>query len=157
MNCLFIIQTPFKLSISVSVCRKVCARSVSIPPILEHGDTDNWEDEDSIEVDSEKKQSRKRYQRYPTLVFRFHCVLIFYGPKSVYVDVNDMMNISGYGRRMMMPEGGPGGVALAQSLGTETSLVTAGSSSVTSQTPRRPAQSRAGGSRSGRRVTAPRG
>ena len=39
---------------------------MSIPPILEHGDTDNWEDEDSIEVDSEKKQSRKRYRRYPT-------------------------------------------------------------------------------------------
>ena len=44
----------------------MCARSVSIPPILEHGDTDNWEDEDSIEVDSEKKQSRKRYRCYPT-------------------------------------------------------------------------------------------
>ena len=54
----------------------MCARSVSIPPILEHGDTDNWEDEDSIEVDSEKKQSRKRYRRYhPTFVF-YHFVLI---------------------------------------------------------------------------------
>lgn len=49
----------------------MCARSVSIPPILEHGDTDNWEDEDSIEVDSEKKQSRKRYPSYPTFVFIF--------------------------------------------------------------------------------------
>ena len=79
MNCLSIIRitvSPSKVSISVSVCRKVCARSVSIPPILEHGDTDNWEDEDSIEVDSEKKQSRKRNLRYPTLVFRFQSVLI---------------------------------------------------------------------------------
>ena len=71
MNCLSTIRIPLKLSISVSVCRKVCARSVSIPPILEHGDTDNWEDEDSIEVDSEKKQSRKRYPSYPTFVFIF--------------------------------------------------------------------------------------
>ena len=68
---------PSKLSISVSVCRKVCARSVSIPPILEHGDTDNWEDEDSIEVDSVKKQSRKRYPSYPTFVFCFHCFDLF--------------------------------------------------------------------------------
>ena len=82
MNCLSITQPPSKFSISVSVCRKVCARSVSIPPILEHGDTDNWEDEDSIEVDSEKKQSRKRYLRYPTLFFRFDCVLIFLWSKG---------------------------------------------------------------------------
>ena len=130
---------------------------MSIPPILEHGDTDNWEDEDSIEVDSEKKQSRKRYLRYPTLVFRFQSVLICLRSQDKSVHVNDMMNISGYGRRMMMPEGGPGGVARDQSLGTETSLVTVGSSSGTSQTPQRLAQSRAGGSRSGRRATAPRG
>ena len=68
---------PSKVSISVSVCRKVCARSVSIPPILEHGDTDNWEDEDSIEVDSEKKQSRKRYLFYPSPLFLLFTVFLF--------------------------------------------------------------------------------
>ena len=75
VNCLSII--PSKVSISVSVCRKVCARSVSIPPILEHGDTDNWEDEDSIEVDSEKKQSRKRYLCYPTPLLLLFTVFWF--------------------------------------------------------------------------------
>ena len=55
----------------------MCARSVSIPPILEHGDTDNWEDEDSIEVDSEKKQSRKRYLCYPTLLLFLFTVFLF--------------------------------------------------------------------------------
>ena len=51
----------------LDICRKVCSRSVSIPPILE-GDTDNWEQDepDSIELDSEKKQSRKRYRSQPS-------------------------------------------------------------------------------------------
>ena len=154
MNCLSII--PSKVSISVSVCRKVCARSVSIPPILEHGDTDNWEDEDSIEVDSEKKQSRKRYLCYPSPLLLLFTVFCFCLVDFVESDDN-LMVISGYGRRTMMPGGGPGGVALALSPGIGTSRGTAGSSSGTSLTPRRPAPSRAGGSRSERRATARRG
>ena len=56
------------LPVSVSACsRRVCHRSVSIPPILE-GDTDNWdEEEDSLELET-KKQSRKRYVLYPLVV-----------------------------------------------------------------------------------------
>jgi hypothetical protein len=53
----FSIVTPNLLTLpSFFPCRKV-SRSVSIPPILE-GDTDQWEEENSLEKD--KKQNRKR-------------------------------------------------------------------------------------------------
>ena len=88
-------------------------------------------------------------------IVSFHCVFVLL---VVFVEADyDLMIISGYGRRTMTLGGGPGGVAPVLNPVTGTSRGTAGSSSGTSLTPRRPAPSRAGGSRSGRRATARRG